>query len=559
MDKEYNNELFPEGEKPEQTPVTEPEIKNDDANAEIFLGKEDPKPSNDEADAEIFLGKEDPKPLNNGETVKPAVEENTASPAGGIRSTYVPDASNMSTPQRPTYSYTSATNPGINRDNSGPYRRPVYNANPGAPRPPYTGPNAAPNAGYNNPYQQRPAPASDPKEAPKKQKNRITGKMVILMLVFSFVFSGAWSTLFYLGENLLSPVVENGTIISSKAKKDNEPLNSKESGVVVDQNAEGVAAAVNVAADSVVEIQTEVVTTSFFYGEYIQSGAGSGVIIDAGNGYIITCAHVITGASNVTVTLRSGDKYDAEIIGSDTQTDIAVIKIEAEGLVAAATYDSDKLVVGQTAIAIGNPLGTLGGTVSSGIVSALDREITIDGQEYNLLQIDTSINPGNSGGGLFDIAGNLIGIVNAKSGGADGGTTIEGLGFAIPINKALEVADDLISQGYVGGRVYLGISVAEITESTTQVDPNLYDYIYGTGVYFVGYQTGQKGDFLYGDKIIAIDGSEVSTRAEILSILNDYSVGDSVTVTVSRLNSDMGRRKMVDVEVKLIESVPEEG
>ncbi|MBR5515404.1 MAG: trypsin-like peptidase domain-containing protein [Clostridia bacterium] len=478
---------------------------------------------------------------------------------GGIKTTHVSDASQMPQGEKSTYSYTRSANPDISKDSNEPYRRPAFT--PGV-NTAYTGTNTAYTGSTPQPQGSYSYTPPQPKAAKKKKpKTKITGTMVILMLVFSMVFSGIWSAVFFIGGNVIESVIDGEEVEIKNSiigkKESNDPMNSKESKVVVDQDAKGVAAAVNIAADSVVEIKTEVVTTSFFYGEYVQSGAGSGVIIDADAGYIITCAHVIDGASSVTVTLRNGKEYSAKVIGSDTQTDIAVIQIEADNLVAAATYDSDKLVVGQTAIAIGNPLGTLGGTVSSGIVSALDREITIDGQEYNLLQVDTSINPGNSGGGLFDIAGNLIGIVNAKSGGADGGTTIEGLGFAIPINQALEVANDLVEKGYVGGRVYLGINVYEITESTTQVDPNIYDYIYGTGVYFTEYQPGQNGDFLYGDKIIAIDGSEVSTRNEILSILNDYSVGDEVTVTVSRLNSDMGRRRMVDVKVTLIENVPE--
>jgi len=531
MDKEFNNGLFPEDNNNEEKEInTAPEAK--ELNEETTVKEETAEfESKDEGLAKA----KDPD-----ETVRANDPETTP----GVRTTYVSGPAQMPPRQSTSYSYTNDEHRTALGNTAYPHTRSPYTASS-------EGTNPA--TGYSYPKSE----ASVPMKKKKKQK-RITFGMVALMLVMSLVFSGIWTAAFYTVGNVINNISENGSIVSSKSEKEpNAPLNSSESKVVVDQNAEGIAAAVNVAADSVVEIKTETVSTSFFYGEYVQSGAGSGVITDAENGYIITCAHVIEGASTVTVTLRNGEGYNAEVIGSDTQTDIAVIKIDAENLVAAATYDSDKLVVGQTAIAIGNPLGTLGGSVSSGIVSALDRDITIDGQEYNLLQIDASINPGNSGGGLFDVAGNLIGIVNAKSGGSSGETTIEGLGFAIPINKALEVASDLVSQGYVGGRVYLGINVYEITDSTVQVDPALYDYIYGSGVYFVGYQEGQNGDFLYGDKIIAIDGNEVSTRAEILSLLNDYSVGDEVVVTVSRVNSDKGRRKMVEVDVTLIENVPE--
>lgn len=324
-----------------------------------------------------------------------------------------------------------------------------------------------------------------------------------------------------------------------------------------------VAGAAAIAKDSIVEITTESLTTSAFFGQYVTSGAGSGVIIDAEKGYIATCAHVVEGATSITVNVADGTSYEAKIIGSDSRTDIAVISIEAKGLAAAKIGSSAKLVVGETAIAVGNPLGTLGGTVTSGIISALDREITIDGQKFTLLQIDTSINPGNSGGGLFDINGNLIGIVNAKSSGSSmSSTTIEGLGFAIPIDKAIEVVQQLTEKGYVGGRAFLGISVVEITSSTSQSSiyqngyGDLMNYITDYGVYFVDYLDGQNGDLLYGDRIVAIDGTSVSTKSDVSSLLEEYSIGDTVKVTVSRLNSDKRRSQMVDVNVTLLEYIP---
>jgi len=323
-----------------------------------------------------------------------------------------------------------------------------------------------------------------------------------------------------------------------------------------------ISAAAAIAADSVVEITTEAVSTNAFFGQYIQSGAGSGVII-SGDGNIITCAHVVEGATTVTVRLSNGDSFEAKVLGSDSRTDIAVIKIDATGLTAASIGDSDAVVVGQTAIAIGNPLGTLGGTVTSGTISALNREITIDGQNYTLLQTDASINPGNSGGGLFDVNGNLIGIVNAKSGSNGSTTTIEGLGFAIPINQAIDVASQLAEQGYVGGRVNLGIYVCEVGPSTSMTElyqagyGELIDYITDYGIYFLKYQSGQNGDFKFGDRIIAVDGMSVSSRADVQSILEDYSIGDSVTVTVSRMNSDMRRAQVVEVTVNLVEYIPE--
>ena len=314
--------------------------------------------------------------------------------------------------------------------------------------------------------------------------------------------------------------------------------------------------AVNKAKDSVVEISTETAQYSPWYGEFVAKGAGSGVIIST-DGYILTCQHVIADASSITVTLTDGTKYQAEVVGEDEQTDIALIKIDAADLTSAVVGDSDTLIVGQTAIAIGNPLGELGGTVTTGIISALDREVTIEGKKYNLMQTNAAINPGNSGGGLFDINGNLIGIVNAKSSGSE----IEGLGFSIPINRAMKIADDFKSVGYVTGRVLLGIQCAEITSSTTQSEiyrnfPDLLNYITDVGVYFIEYSGDKNGEYEYGDRIVAIDGYSVTSLSDIRNVLEDYKDGDTVKITVARLETT-GRRaqsKMVDFEVTLHEN-----
>lgn len=190
--------------------------------------------------------------------------------------------------------------------------------------------------------------------------------------------------------------------------------------------------------DSVVEITTESQQMSLF-GTQTSEGAGSGVIVSE-DGYIATNYHVIEGSSKVTVKLHSGDSYDAEVVGYDSENDLAVLKIDAKDLNAVTIGKSSSVKVGDLAVAIGNPLGTLGGTATSGIISSLDRELTIDGRKLSLLQTDSAINPGNSGGGLFDGSGKLIGIVVAKG----SGTGIEGLGFAIPIDTAAPIINQII-------------------------------------------------------------------------------------------------------------------
>ncbi len=280
-------------------------------------------------------------------------------------------------------------------------------------------------------------------------------------------------------------------------------------------------------ADSVVEIVTESVSASNYLGQYVTSGAGSGVIISA-DGYIITNNHVINGANKITVTTRGGQEYTAKLVGTDAATDIAVIKVEASGLKAAQYGNSDTLKVGELTVAIGNPLGSLGGTVTDGIVSALSREITIEGETMTLLQTNAAINPGNSGGGLFDSTGKLIGIVNAKSSGSD----IEGIGFAIPINTAKAIAEELIANGVVTGRLEMGLGLTEITNYITAVQSGVSRM--GVYVAAVNSTAAQQAGFQRGDLITAIDGTAVSTVAEIKALLKNYKVGDTITVSIVR-------------------------
>lgn len=279
-------------------------------------------------------------------------------------------------------------------------------------------------------------------------------------------------------------------------------------------------------ADTVVEITTESTVTDRFLRQYVTEGAGSGVIVSA-DGYIITNDHVISGASRITVTTRSGEEYEAELVGTDPQTDVAVIKVEASGLSAAAMGDSSALQVGQTAIAIGNPLGELGGTVTDGIISALSREITLGGEKMTLLQTNAAINPGNSGGGLFDDRGRLIGIVNAKS----SGTGIEGIGFAIPIDTARAVAMDLVQHGVVTGRVQLGLGLADVQDGYTAMQMG----VSRAGVYVVSVSgAAAEAGFEQGDLIAAVDGREVTSSAQVKEIIREHRVGDSLTFTVIR-------------------------
>lgn len=286
------------------------------------------------------------------------------------------------------------------------------------------------------------------------------------------------------------------------------------------------------AAPTVVEITTEVIVTGQRTPQYVSEGAGSGVVI-TGDGYIVTNNHVIEGAEKISVRLVSGDVYEAELIGTDEQTDIAIIRIEASGLSPASLGDSSTLVVGNLVVAIGNPLGQLGGTVTDGIISALDRDITLDDQTMSLLQTNAAINPGNSGGGLFDGSGNLIGIVVAKSSGTD----VEGLGFAIPINDVKSVMLELMQNGYVRGRISLGMTFLDIASNQEAM---MYR-VSQTGVYVLKVTSGSNAEaagLKSGDLIVSVGGTEVSTAAEITAAIDGYEVGDSVEFKVIRNSAE---------------------
>ncbi len=299
--------------------------------------------------------------------------------------------------------------------------------------------------------------------------------------------------------------------------------------------------------DTVVEITTEFVNTSSWF-QYVSTGAGSGVILST-DGYVITNNHVICGddgvtpADTITVRLTNGEEYKAELIGTDADSDIAILKIEAEGLSPAVCGNSDKLVVGESVLAVGNPLGELGGTQTEGIISALDREIDVNGTTMTLLQTSAAVNPGNSGGALFNMRGELIGVVNAKS----SGTGIEGLGFAIPINDALNVSEQLMEYGYVRGKVHIGVGFYECTDA---LEARYYG-LPGYGIYVTNLTEGYNDDVLkLRDRVISIDGKEISTFSDISAIVKSHSVGDVLKFQISRDG------QLMEVDVTCYEKVP---
>jgi serine protease Do len=293
------------------------------------------------------------------------------------------------------------------------------------------------------------------------------------------------------------------------------------------------------ASHSIVEIYTETVVNSGRLGQFITEGAGSGVIVSA-DGYIVTNNHVIEGAKKITVRLKNGADHEAALIGRDTKTDLAVLKSSASGLQPAGYGNLDKLEVGELAVANGNPLGQLGGTVTEGIISALSRNIDIDGHMMTLLQTSAAVNPGNSGGGLFNRFGELIGIVNAKSSGTD----IEGISFAIPANLAKPIVDALISHGYVPGRIDLGAVLIDVLDARSAM---LYR-LQATGVYVA--QADADSPLQAGDRLISINGVDINGTAKVKELLDTYKVGDVLSVAVWR----SGKSTSVNLTLKQAKS-----
>ena len=266
------------------------------------------------------------------------------------------------------------------------------------------------------------------------------------------------------------------------------------------------------------------------------AGSGSGIIFSS-DGYIVTNQHVIDGAMGIKVKLSDATEYDATIVGQDARTDLAVIKINAQNLPAATIGDSDQLVQGEGVLVIGNPLGeTLSGSSTQGIISALGREIEIEGKIMHYIQTDAAINPGNSGGALVNQAGQVVGVTSAKI----SETSAEGLGFAIPINEAIPVIEDLINNGYVTGRPMIGISGENVSQQVSMI----YGLPVGIYVRYVDPQSGAAaGGIQQGDVITALNGKEVQTLAELNNVRDEYKAGDTVTLTVFR----NGQEVKVDV------------
>ena len=385
-------------------------------------------------------------------------------------------------------------------------------------------------------------PAAENKPA-KESRGMRPGAIIALCLVCSILASVLGAAGAYLamrdGDSVLGNVVDE--VVPTRTPV--LTTNASEAGVVN----ETAAYVYDLACRQVVGITTEITYYNIF-GQVSAAVAGSGFVIDE-DGYILTNYHVVeeayAGDYEVSVVMYDGTEYIAEIVGFDEDTDIAVLKIDAEGLSAAELGDSETLTVGQVVYTVGNPLGELSYTMTSGIISARDRAITTDTDvAVNMFQIDAAVNEGNSGGPVYNSQGQVIGIVTAKY----ASTGVEGLGFAIPISDAVHIANQILEYGYVTDKASLGVQVATVTQQIAQY----YNMV--EGAYINTVEEGSAAEtagIQVGDIVTAVDGKEILDSGELTSVVKSYHAGDEAVFTVWRDGES------VEISVVFDEKLPE--
>ena len=360
-------------------------------------------------------------------------------------------------------------------------------------------------------------PGGSPK---KKGGSGLSGKIVALALVCALVGG-------FIGAGVSGATTKvNKTSVQVSDREVAQVQTVKVDGKTQMSMSEVYASNVN----SVVSINVSATTN--YFGQTVQTAAsGTGFLITE-DGYILTNHHVVSDASSVEVTLYNGETYDATVIGSDEDYDIAVLKIDVTGATPVVLGDSSKVSIGESVAAVGNPLGELTFSMSEGIVSCVNRAINVDGTPFNMIQVDCSINPGNSGGPLFNSYGEVIGIVSAKY-SSYSNTTVEGIGFAIPINDVVSLVKDIMTNGYVSNKAYLGATIGTLTSGMAQ--QYRYDISQGAFVYSVedGSPAAAAGLQL-GDVITAIDGTEITSLEDLTAAKKGYAAGDTSTLTVYR-------------------------
>lgn len=371
-------------------------------------------------------------------------------------------------------------------------------------------------------YQSQPQGGQTPH---KNGKNRLGLKIASLALVCALLGGLVGGGTAYLVSNSSN---SDTTEVNVSNRKPTEIQLKTVDGKNPMTDAELYAANVN----SVVSINITATSDPNFFGQTTQTaGAGSGFILTP-DGYIVTNYHVVGDADTVKVTLYNGDSYDAQYIGGDEDYDIAVIKIEATDLPNVTLGNSDSLNVGDHVLAIGNPLGELTFSMSEGIASSVNRAIDVDGTPFNMIQVTAAINPGNSGGPLFNSYGEVIGIVSAKY-SSYSNTTVEGIGFAIPINDVLSLVKDIMTNGYVTSKAYMGITPQTMNAQMAQQ----YRYDVTEGVFVCSVDpdsAADKAGLKLGDVITKMDDKDIASYEDLVAAKKAYTAGDTVTLTVYR-------------------------
>ena len=360
-------------------------------------------------------------------------------------------------------------------------------------------------------------PGGSPK---KKGGSGLSGKIVALALVCALVGG-------FIGAGVSGATTKvNKTSVQVSDREVAQVQTVKVDGKTQMSMSEVYASNVN----SVVSINVSATTN--YFGQTVQTAAsGTGFFITQ-DGYILTNHHVISGASSVKVTLYNGETYDAKVIGSDEDYDIAVLKIDVTGATPVVLGDSSKVAIGESVAAVGNPLGELTFSMSEGIVSCVNRAINVDGTPFNMIQVDCSINPGNSGGPLMNLYGEVVGIVSAKY-STYSSTTVEGLGFAIPIDDVKSIITDIMENGAVTGKAYMAVTVGTMNSQmaaqySIDIDQGVFVYSVVKG------GAGDKAGLRLGDVITKMGDTTLTSRQDLSAALKSYRAGDTATLTVFR-------------------------
>ena len=385
-------------------------------------------------------------------------------------------------------------------------------------------------------------PAADPvvtnTPAQPKKHHRGIGRVVALILSCA-VISAACG---FGGSILAQNGSRTGKTTVQQSSRTATTVNVKKvDGQTLMSPAEVYASTVN----SVVSINCSAVSTNIFGQQTESASSGSGFIYTA-DGYIVTNQHVVANASSINVTLYNGDTYPATLVGSDSDYDVAVLKINAKDLPAVTLGNSTDVNVGDTVMAIGNPLGELTFSMSSGIVSCVNRAINVEGTPFNMIQVDASINPGNSGGPLMNLYGEVVGIVSAKySSYAD--TTVEGLGFAIPINDVQSIISDIMENGSVTDKAYMAITAGTMTQQmAAQYKINATEGVFVYSVEDGG--AGDKAGLKLGDVITKLNDTQITSMEDLSAAKKGFKAGDTVTLTVLRDGQEITTQLTFDAQ-----------